>query len=79
LRESKDARGALAGRPQAKPALRLFADVLTRVKVALRHRVHRFLISEEFTASNEVACPVCGRSMTLQIIRRAFAENLYAF
>jgi hypothetical protein len=52
---------------------------LIRVKVALRRRVHKAPMSEDFIPSNEVACPVCGRPMTLQIIRRAFAENLYAF
>jgi hypothetical protein len=36
-------------------------------------------MSQDPTPSNEVACPVCGQPMTLQIIRRAFAENLYAF
>ncbi len=30
--------------------------------------------------TNEVACPVCGRPMTLlHIIRRAFGENLNVF
>jgi hypothetical protein len=57
----------------------LFADVLIRVKVGQRHRVHKYLMSEDLTLSNEVPCPVCGSPMTLQIIRRAFAENLYAF
>jgi hypothetical protein len=28
---------------------------------------------------NDLACPVYGRPMTSQIIRRAFAEHLYAF
>jgi hypothetical protein len=37
----QDWREALAGRPQAKPARRLFADALIRVKVALRHRVQK--------------------------------------
>jgi transcription initiation factor IIE alpha subunit len=70
----------LAGRPQAKPGRRLFADVLIRVKAAFRQQVHKALMSEDFTPSNEViTCPVCGRPMTFQIIRRAFAENLHAF
>jgi hypothetical protein len=58
---------------------RLFAEVLICVKVALRHRVHKAPMSEDFTPSNEVACPICGRPMTFQIIRRAFTEDLYAF
>jgi hypothetical protein len=62
-----------------KAARRRFADMLIRVKVGLRHHVHRYPMSEDLTLSNEVACPVCGRPTTLQIIRRAFAENLYAF
>ena len=36
-------------------------------------------MNEDFTPGSEVACPVCGRPMTFQIIRRAFAENLYVF
>jgi hypothetical protein len=36
-------------------------------------------MSEDFTPSNEVGCPVCGRPMALQIIRRPFAENVRAF
>jgi hypothetical protein len=36
-------------------------------------------MSEDFIPSNEVACPVCGRPMTFQIISRAFTEDLYAF
>jgi hypothetical protein len=36
-------------------------------------------MSEDFIPSNEVACPVCGRPMTFQIIGRAFTEDLYAF
>jgi hypothetical protein len=66
---------AATGRARAAP----YADVLIRIKVVLRHRVHKASMSEDFTPSNEVACPVCGRPMTFQIIRRAFAENLYAF
>src|SRR5215470_15787738 len=52
---------------------------LIGVNVAPRHRVHKHPMSEDLTPSNEVACPICGRPMTLQIIRRAFAENLYSF
>lgn len=37
------------------------------------------MTEEDLGPSNEVRCPVCGRPMTLQIIRRVFAENLYAF
>jgi hypothetical protein len=64
---------------QAKPARRLFSDVLIRVKVALLHRVHKAPMSENVMPTNDVVCPICGRPMALQIIRRAFAENLYAF
>jgi hypothetical protein len=77
LREAKVGRGALAGRLQ-NPA-GAFADVLIRVKVALCHPVHKALMSEDYTPSNEVACPICGRPMTFQIIRRPFTESLYAF
>jgi hypothetical protein len=60
-------------------AERLFVDVLIRVKVALHHRVHKAPMSEHLTPRNEVACPVCGTPMIFQIIRRAFAEDLYGF
>jgi uncharacterized protein (DUF983 family) len=36
-------------------------------------------MSQHLTPGNEVACPVCGTPMIFQIIRRAFAEGLYAF
>jgi hypothetical protein len=54
------------------------ADVLIRVKVGLRHRMYKYLMSEDLTA-DEVACPICNRPMSLRIIRRAFAKNLYTF
>ena len=57
-----------------------FKTLMTiNVKVGVRHRVHKHPMSEDLTPSNEVTCPVCGKPMTLQIIRRAFTENLYAF
>jgi hypothetical protein len=36
-------------------------------------------MSEDFTPSNEIGCPVCSRPMTLQIMRRPFAEDVRAF
>jgi hypothetical protein len=54
------------------------SDELIHVKARVRDRVHKYAMIEDLTP-NEVACPICGRPMTLQIIRRAFAENLYAF
>jgi hypothetical protein len=52
---------------------------LIHVKARVRYRVHKLVMSEDFTPSNEVGCPVCGRPMALQIIRRPFAENVRAF
>jgi predicted RNA-binding Zn-ribbon protein involved in translation (DUF1610 family) len=53
---------------------------LIRVKAGVRHRVHRYAMSEDPTFTNEVFCPVCGRPMILlHTIRRAFAENLNVF
>jgi hypothetical protein len=66
-------------RSQRCPRSALFADVLIRIKVGLRHRLHKYPMRDDLTSNNEVACPICGRPLTLLIIRRAFAENLYAF
>jgi hypothetical protein len=57
-----------------------------RVIVGTRHRIHGCTISEDVTMNedvtpaNDVICPVCGRSMTLQYtVRRAFSADLNVF
>src|SRR5262245_26294557 len=67
-----------AGLQASSKKLRAPKDDLIHVKARARQRVHECAMIEDLTP-NEVACPICGRPMTLQIIRRTFAESLYAF
>lgn len=60
-------------------ARRFFAYVLIRVKLHPGTECINAAMGEDSISSNEVACPVCSRPVTLQIIRRSFVESLYAF
>jgi hypothetical protein len=57
-----------------------YSERLICVKARVRQCIHKYVMSENPTFTNEVICSICGRPMTLlHTIRRAFAESLNVF